>query len=143
MIYLIGSLRNPKVAEVAQGLRMEGYDVFDDWHAAGPDADDQWKKYEQARGRDFQDALELGEAAAHVFSFDKEHLDAADVAVMVLPAGRSCHMELGYMAGSGKKTYILLDDDEDRWDVMYLFADGVFYTLEALMQRLETDGVER
>jgi len=31
MIYLIGSLRNPAVPEVAQKMRAVGIDVFDDW----------------------------------------------------------------------------------------------------------------
>jgi len=39
-LYLIGSLRNPRVPEVAEILRWNGHLVFDDWYAAGPEADD-------------------------------------------------------------------------------------------------------
>ena len=39
MIYLIGSLKDPYVREVAEALRDAGHDVFDDWHASGPYAD--------------------------------------------------------------------------------------------------------
>lgn len=119
-VYLIGSLRNPEVPRIAKDLRAAGLDVFDDWYAAGPEADDYWKDYEIARGRTYREALE-GYAAEHVFGFDQHHLDDADAGVLVLPAGKSGHLELGYIAGQGKPAFILLDD-VDRWDVMYRFG---------------------
>ena len=56
-IYLIGSLRNPRVPEIAAKLRDAGHVVFDDWFAAGPEADDWWQKYEIARGHNFKEGL--------------------------------------------------------------------------------------
>ena len=135
-IYLIGSLRNPKIPEIAQQLRAAGFDVFDDWHAAGPNADDEWKRYEQERGHNYVEAL-VGESANHTFWFDKTHLDDCTVGVLVLPAGRSGHLELGYLLGKGTRGYILLREQApERWDVMYLFADGVFTSLDALVAAL-------
>jgi len=61
-VYLIGSLRNPNIPVVAGLLRAEGYDVFDDWFAAGPEADDHWMAYEKQRGRTYDLALK-GHAA--------------------------------------------------------------------------------
>lgn len=133
-IYVIGSLRNPAIPEVAAKLRAQGYDVFDDWYSAGPEADDYWKKYEEARGHDYYQALQ-GYAAGHVFAFDRHHLDRADCAVLVLPAGRSGHLELGYVAGKGKPTYIL-HDNPDRWDVMYRFATAVVPNVDNLIKEL-------
>lgn len=127
-LYLIGSLRNENVKSIANNLRTLSLDVFDDWMAAGPEADDYWKTYETGRGKGYKDAL-LGYAAQHVFHFDKSHLDRCDAAVLVLPAGRSGHLELGYVIGSGKPGFILLDGDyleEGRFDVMYNFATKVF-----------------
>jgi nucleoside 2-deoxyribosyltransferase len=124
-LYLIGSLRNENVTALASRLRLLGIDVFDDWMSAGPEADDFWKKYEQDRKHSYQEALQ-GHAARHVFEFDKYHLDRCDAALLVLPAGKSGHLELGYVAGSGKPTYILLDEADVRWDVMYQFADKIF-----------------
>lgn len=135
-VYLIGSLRNPRVPELGRTMRRAGLDVFDDWHAAGPEADDHWQKYEQAKGNNFVQALK-GAAAQHVFAFDCENLDASDAAVLVLPAGKSGHLELGYMAGKGKKTYILIDSDPERFDVMYNFATGVFLQPTILMDELK------
>jgi hypothetical protein len=54
---------------------------------------------------------------------------------LILPAGKSGHLELGYMIGKGKLGYILLEDP-DRWDVMYQFSSGVFYELDELIQEL-------
>lgn len=123
MIYLIGSLRNPKVPEIANALRGSGFEVFDDWYAAGPEADDKWRDYEIGRGHSYVEAL-AGYAAKHVFSFDLEHLNRSKAVVLVLPAGKSGHLELGYGIGRGKAGYILLDTP-DRWDVMYKFATRV------------------
>jgi hypothetical protein len=137
LIYLIGSLRNPAVPYLGATLRTIGFDVFDDWHGAGPEADDKWKEYEETRGRSYSMALE-GRAAKHIFAFDKKHLDMADIAVLVLPAGKSGHLELGYMCGQeDKKAFILFPDGEpERWDVMYQFADGVYFDTEHLVGHL-------
>lgn len=133
-LYLIGSLRNPNVPELGKKLRTY-FDVFDDWYSAGPEADDHWQQYELGRGHTFSEALQ-GYAARHVFEFDKHHLDAADIGVLVLPAGKSGHLELGYLLGAGKPCYIMLDGEPDRFDVMYCFADGVFTSQVELISEL-------
>lgn len=132
--YLIGSLRNPRIPELAKRLRKEFPDVefFDDWYAAGPEADDFWKSYEQDRGRGYTDALS-GYAARHVFEFDKHHLDTSTHALLVLPAGKSGHIEIMYAAyGVGAKTAILLYPEDVRWDVMYQFIPTVLQNDEEI-----------
>ena len=134
-IYLIGSLSNPRIPEVGQALRSLGHNVFDDWFSSGPDTDVFWYKYEQKRGRTFKEALN-GFHAKHAFALDKYHLDMAEAAVLVLPAGRSAHLELGYMAGKGKPAYILLEKEPERFDIMYNFATDIVYSVDELMRRL-------
>lgn len=124
-LYLIGSLRNPAIPEIANAIAELGVEVFADWHCAGEKADDSWQAHETARGKTYAQALE-GYAANHVFSFDKHHLDTSDMAVLVLPAGKSGHLELGYMAGRGKPCWILFDQNPPRWDVMVKFANVAF-----------------
>ena len=114
--------------------------MFDDWFAAGPEADDYWRDYEQSRGHSFTQALS-GFAAENIFRFDKRHLDRCNAACLVLPAGRSGHLELGYIIGSGKPGYILLEGEPDRFDVMYRFATGVFNSLEELIENLRSGPV--
>lgn len=136
MIYLIGSLRNPEISNIANRLReATGEEIFDDWYAAGPEADDYWRDYERGRGRTFSEALQ-GLAARNVFAFDRTNLERADAVVLALPAGKSGHLELGWALGRGKKGYILLDNDPERFDVMYQFATGVFDNLEKLIDEL-------
>lgn len=134
-LYVIGSLRNKEIRNIGNAIREIGIDAFDDWHAAGPEADDFWQSYETGRGRSYKEAL-AGRAAQHVFAFDRHHLDRCDGAVLVLPAGRSGHLELGYVAGQGKPTFILFDQVPERYDVMYNFATNVFFSLEELIDGL-------
>lgn len=135
-LYIIGSLRNPVVPDIANAFQALGIDTFSDWFGAGERADDAWREHEQKRGRNYLQALK-GYGARHVFEFDKYHLERCDAAVLVLPAGKSGHLELGYAAGRGKPTYILLPEEPERWDVMYQFATGVYDKMEPLLQALK------
>jgi hypothetical protein len=134
-IYLIGSLRNEDIPQVAEQLRLDGHDVFDDWFSAGPEADDYWRDYERGKGHTYQQALD-GYAAQHVFEFDKHHLDRCNIGVLVYPAGKSAHLELGYMIGQGKRGYILIDGEPERYDVMTKFATKVCISIDELKQEL-------
>lgn len=134
-IYLCGSLRNPGITALANRIQEDiGVHVFADWYGAGPEADDHWRDYEKQRGYSYKEAL-ARPAAKNVYEFDKKHIDASDVMVLALPAGKSGHLELGYHLGKGKTGFILLDDP-DRWDVMYQFATGVASSYEELAEML-------
>lgn len=121
IVYLIGSLRNPEIPEIGNALRKAGHDVYDDWFAGGREADDEWQKYEYVRGRDYISALD-GWHAQQVFENDLKHLNRAEVGILVLPAGKSAHLELGYLIGQGKPGYILLNAEPERFDLMYRFV---------------------
>lgn len=123
---------------MAKELRAAGFEVFDDWQAVGPEADDYWKQYEQARGRTYLEALK-GHAARNVFEFDRRHLDAADAVVCVYPAGRSAHLELGYSIGQGKPGWILFDEESanNRWDIMVMFATGIHTDAHELVEEMK------
>jgi hypothetical protein len=134
-IYIIGSLRNPNIPLLANDLRKLGLDVFDDWFSSGPETDDYWQKYEKIRGRTYGEALN-GTMADHIFTYDKSHLDRTDAAVLLAPAGKSGHMELGYTIGKGKPGFVLFDKEPERYDVMYLFATKVFFDRQEFMDHL-------
>ncbi len=118
MIYLIGSLRNPQIPILAEDLRKLGHEVFDDWYAPGPETDEYWRQYEVNRGRSYQEALD-GIAARNVFDLDFYHLNRAKRAILVMPAGRSGHLELGWAIGQCKPGYVLFDGEPERYDQMY------------------------
>jgi nucleoside 2-deoxyribosyltransferase len=136
-IYLIGSLRNQEVPVYANKLRELGFEVFDDWYAVGPKADDHWLEYEKARGHTYAQALQ-GHAARNTFHFDKRNIDQADVGVLIYPAGKSAHLELGYMIGKQKPAYIFIPQEPERWDVMTQFATGVTQSFEELVALMQT-----
>jgi nucleoside 2-deoxyribosyltransferase len=48
----------------------------------------------------WRDALNHGPAQA-AFASDKVALDRCDCGILVLPSGRSAHLEAGYLAGKG------------------------------------------
>lgn len=121
---------------LAQTLRDQGFDVFDDWYAVGPKADDHWLEYEKARGRTYAEALQ-GHAAKNTFYFDKGHIDASDIGVLLYPAGKSAHLELGYMIGQGKPGFIYIPEEPERWDVMTQFATAVVHDFEQLLVHLQ------
>jgi len=130
-IYLIGSLRNPEVRQLAEGIRHRGYDVFDDWHAAGPEADDLWQTYEQERGHTYRQALD-GHTARHTYEYDVAHLNVAVAGILCYPAGKSAHLEFGYLIGQGKVGLIYMPHEPERWDVMTKFATGIAGTQDEL-----------
>ena len=63
------------------------------------------------------------ERSQRAFLEDKKWLDWCDCVVMVLPAGKSTHLEAGYAKGCGKKLYIFGQFPYGEFDVMYGFAD--------------------
>lgn len=140
-IYLVGSLKHPKVREVADHLREAGHEVFDDWHAGGPEADQHWRFYEQDRGRNYVEAL-AAPFAVNAFDFDRRHLDLCDVAIAVCKPGKmpgiSSVAELTYVRwGRGKRTLVLFDGEPEQWDLMLpLTAHRFCYTIDELVENL-------
>jgi nucleoside 2-deoxyribosyltransferase len=135
VIYLIGSLRNEKIPFIANNIRKLGFEVFDDWFSPGPEADEFWRTYEKNRGSSYKQALNNW-AGKHIYEFDKHHIDRADIGVLYMPAGKSGHLELGYMIGQGKKCFVLFDEEPERWDVMYQFAEAVCFSFDELKEEL-------
>jgi nucleoside 2-deoxyribosyltransferase len=136
VIYLIGSLKNEKIPYIAKRIRDElGFEVFDDWFSPGPEADDFWRNFEKVRGSTYKQALK-NYAGKHIYEFDKFHIDRGDIGVLVMPAGKSGHMELGYLVGRGKPCFILFEEEPERWDVMYQFANAICFNFDELKEEL-------
>lgn len=135
-LYIIGALKNRSIIPLANEIRELGFDVFDDWISPGETADEKWQEYEKKRGRSYEEAI-AGHHAETVFRYDLGHLDSAEIVVMVLPCGKSGHLEFGWAVGQGKTGFILFEKEPDRYDIMYKFADGLFFNKEALLERLK------
>ncbi len=118
-IYTVGSLRRPEVEDLSNAMRQWGYEVFDEWRAAGPRADDEWRDYFKRNGMTFRDALR-SPFVHHILDFDKSWIDWADVVVVYGPAGLSSAVEMFYASTQGKTPVLYLDADPERWDAMLL-----------------------
>ncbi len=75
------------------------------------------------------------EIVQKAFMEDKKWIDWSDAVVMLLPCGKSAHLEAGYAKGIGKKLFIVGEFPVGEFDVMYGFADGMFKLGE--IKRLE------
>ena len=69
---------------------------------------------------------------------DFSAMSRADTFVMVLPCGKSAHLELGWAVGRGKRTAILMEDPIEP-ELMYRMVD---YLAPSLFDLLGWLGVE-
>ena len=136
--YVIGSLRNPNIVPFANALQAEGYEAFCDWKSPGPDADDFLRDYAKARGLNYKQTLQTY-AARQIYEFDKKHLDRCDAAVVLMPAGKSAHLEAGYTIGKGKPCFIVFDAEPERIDVMYGFLTETFFSQQEFFEYLKSN----
>jgi hypothetical protein len=124
-IYVASSWRNQRQPQIVSLLRSQGHRVYDfkrpdggagrgfRWEDAGlwhsnPVDGDLWAP-DLADADDYVTALSHP-AAIHGFERDLAAMVAADTFVLVLPCGRSAHLELGWAVGAKKSTAVLLDD---------------------------------
>jgi nucleoside 2-deoxyribosyltransferase len=137
VIYIIGSLKNEEIPFISKDIRSLNcdFEVFDDWFSPGPEADDYWRTFEKNRGSTYKQALK-NYAGKHIFEFDKYHIDRADMGVLITPAGKSAHMELGYLIGKGKPCVVYFKEEPERWDVMYQFAKEICFSKEELFDSI-------
>jgi hypothetical protein len=64
------------------------------------------------------------------FQEDKQWLDWSEGVVLVVPSGRSAHLEAGYAIGQGKPVWVWGKFPKGEFDVMYLFAQALFRDTE-------------
>jgi len=137
VVYIIGALKNWKVIDLANKLSKEfpKCEFFCSWITPGPEADEYLRKYGKKRGLNYKETLQDW-GARHVFNFDKTHLNRADMVIMLMPCGKSGHLELGYCIGRGKLGYVLFPKEPKRIDVMYQFATDLFFSTDDLIKEL-------
>lgn len=137
MIYLVGSLKNPRIPEIAAEIRTWGYEVFDDWHGAGLEADRYWQEHYQRRGFTMRDALQQA-LPQSALNMDRSNIDRSSAGILIMPAGKSGFSELGRMNGQGKPTFVLMEEgDPEKWDLMLGLFTGIAYNLPELQNLVE------
>lgn len=73
------------------------------------------------------------------YSYDYNALNKADAGVLILPCGKSAHLEAGYLIGQGKPVYILLDTvNKNEPELMYKLSGKIFTNLNSLVEVLNS-----
>lgn len=140
-IYVASSWRNPTQPAIVQVLKEVGHLVYDFRNPAPgndgfrwSDIHTDWKNWSLDA---YQKALEHPIAQAG-FELDFTALVRADACVLVMPCGRSAHLEAGYAIGRGIPTCILLSDAEP--ELMYKMAARLCTSLPEVLEWLKTFG---
>ncbi len=115
-VYLASSWRNPLQPAVSSVLTAAGIDHYDFRNPAPGVSGFSWSEIDP----DWQDwtAEQYVAALEHPlaqdgYGRDFDAMQRADAFVLVLPCGRSAHLELGWAVGAGKRTAILTQDGEE------------------------------
>lgn len=113
-IYVASSWRNNYQPAVVLALMEAGHKVYDfknpEWNDKGfhwTEIDGGWESWTFDR---YLEAL-THPLAESGFQSDMDAMKWADACVLVLPCGRSAHLELGWFVGQEKATCILHDAD--------------------------------
>lgn len=137
-IYVASSWRNPLQADVVKALNFDGHMVYDfknprpgDCGFSWSEIDPNWLKW---TAKQYVAALDHP-IAKRGFASDFNAMKWADTFVLVLPCGRSAHLELGWAAGAGKQTLILTRDGEEP-ELMAKMCDHICTSLDELRSTL-------
>jgi nucleoside 2-deoxyribosyltransferase len=141
-VYLASSWRNARQPAVLAALRKAGHKVYDfrkpspvhdgfSWRSIDP----QWEYWTPT---EYRDALKHHVAEVG-FSLDMEALRECDVCVLLMPCGRSAHLELGWAAGAGKLTYALIEEQCEP-ELMYSMLDRICLSIDELIGTLAIVG---
>jgi hypothetical protein len=138
-IYVASSWRNSYQPTVVDSLRFDGHEVYDFRHPTvqsgegfhWSEIDGGWQQWSPEK---YRDILLHHPLCAQGFMSDLRALRWCDTCVLVMPCGRSSHLELGFCAGAGKRTIILLETGEP--ELMNLLADDLVLSIQELRQTL-------
>ena len=140
-IYVASSWRNNFQPHIVDALRGIGHEVYDFKNPAPGNNGFHWSEidpnWERWQAEEYLIALAhpISEAG---FKSDWDAMQWSDVGVLVLPCGRSAHLEAGYFVGAGKPLYIVLGDENPVIpELMYKMATLIFPGLASLMDFLE------
>lgn len=146
-IYVASSWRNERQPSVVKALREVGHEVYDFRNPAPGDTGFGWQQCcgderdiigmvprALTDAQRFRDEVLTHPVAQAAFAKDMGALKNANVTVLVLPCGRSAHLELGWAAGAGQKTVVLLDDPLSEPELMYLMNTKICVSMDEVLE---------
>ena len=136
MIYVASSWRNTKQPSIINELRKAGHSVYDfrnpapgNTGFAWSEMDENWQLWSLEEFRDY-----LGhQIACDGFNVDMQAMERCDTFLLVLPCGRSAHLELGWAVGMNKRTCILLAEDCEP-ELMYKMVDKLAISTQEVLE---------
>lgn len=141
-VYVASSWRNLEQPTVVSALRANGIDCYDFRHPAPGDDGFSWKEVGGTAGivgggnvlEPVDNYLRMLMHPKAVIGYERDFaaMERADTFVLVLPCGRSAHLELGWAVGAGKRTAILLEDPAEP-ELMYRMVDHLSTDLDDLL----------
>lgn len=138
-IYVATSWKNEQQADVVTFLRDRGHQVYDFKNPAPDNHGFHWTSvdgdYRAWDARQYLKALKHPSAQLG-FDLDMAALRWCDACVLVLPCGRSAHLEAGWAAGAGKHVVIYLPVF-DTPELMYGMAGAIVTSLAEIQVGLE------
>lgn len=115
-IYVASSWRNNYQPAIVATLQAAGFPTYDFREPQPGKSGFSWsdisKRWMHWTTSEYIAALDTP-IAKEGFGNDMTALRECDICILVLPCGRSAHLELGYAAGAGKKTAILCMTDAE------------------------------
>jgi hypothetical protein len=147
-IYISSSWRNGSQPKLVKELRERGHLVYDFRHPQGRNDCNVWDGIVRSRGlkeaylEGILQPTDFDEMMHDKRAYDRfeDHFTAmadADTCVIVLPSGRSSHVEAGYFAGAGKRVFVMDYGANAKPELMYLIFDGYFYDEEKLLKAVD------
>lgn len=137
-IYVASSWRNQYQPEVIKQLRGWGHECYDFRNPPGKsgfrwsDIEEGWMQWDLQR---YRELLTTSPTAAYGFIADYRAMQWADTCVLVLPCGRSAHLEAGYFNGANKRLVIYIPEPIEP-DLMYLMANHIVLSWDELKAAL-------
>lgn len=137
-IYVASSWRNEYYSDVIAALRDAGHEVFD-WKNPHPgwngfhwsEIDAHWHAWNPETFRSMLDHP----LSVKGFAEDFGGMEWSDTGVILLPSGRSAHLEGGWLIASGRPVYVLMLRPQEP-DLMYKLATGICLTMHELIGAL-------
>lgn len=149
-IYVASSWMNRQQPSLVEELINRGHLVYDFRHPKGRDDRSIWDEIgvtERLHTDGISEPGLTGEELDYTFRDEKanerflEHAQAmsdADTCILLLPSGRSSHVEAGYMKGLGKRVFVFCSHQNiQKPELMYRVFDGYFYLYQDLFDAIE------
>lgn len=131
-IYLASSWKNPFYEDVRNFLELLGHSVYD---FKNPEYAFNWREFQLFGASDYLHVLRQHRCLV-AFHRDMEALRSCDTCILLLPCGKSAHMEAGWARGAGKRLIIFVNDRELDPYLMHLMADAFVKSIAELREVL-------